>query len=332
MTLRSFLGKFAFLMLALAFAVPAQAQQPHRESLLNGMKVLMFPDATANKVWVRIRVNSGSAFDPAGKEGVMQMLAANFFPTDAAKEYFRDELGGGLEITANYDYIEVDASAKPENLTQMLETLGGGIANTVIDKDTTAKLRSDMLAKLKQLESDPNYVADRAAAKRLFGTFPYGRPVYGTEDSVKKIGPFDLEDAKNKFLTADNAAMTISGNFGPQRAMPAVKRYFGGWAKAGRHIPATFRQPEDPPAGLVMVASPVTGRFAVRFALRGTARSAGDMAAANVYARILEAKLKARLPAADSANVFARSDAFVLPGWVVVGFSGTTNDIGTGNG
>src|SRR6476469_6123075 len=122
---RLFSAKSAFLMLTLLAAVPALtlAQQPRKESLLNGLKVLMFPNNGADKVWVRIRVHSGSAFDPQGKEGLMQMLAANFFPTDAAKQYFRDELGGSLEITANYDYIEVDASSKPENLVPMLETV-----------------------------------------------------------------------------------------------------------------------------------------------------------------------------------------------------------------
>ena len=82
------------MMLLTALAVPAFAQQPRKESLLNGLKVLMFPDPSSDKVWVRIRINSGSAFDPQGKEGLMQLMAANFFPTDAAKEYFRDELGG----------------------------------------------------------------------------------------------------------------------------------------------------------------------------------------------------------------------------------------------
>jgi hypothetical protein len=277
-------------------------------------------------------VNSGSAFDPQGKEGLMAALANNLFPTDAAKEYFRDELGGSLEIRANYDYIEIGAWGKADSMIPMLETLGGAITNTVVDKETTAKLKTDLQAKIKQLDMDTNYVADNAAAKRLFGTFPYGRPVYGTEDSVKKIDFGDLIDAKQRFLTADNSTMTISGNFQSTRAIQAVKRYFGGWVKADKRVPATFRQPDDPPPGLMTVASPTAGEFAIRFAFRGTSRSAADMAAADIYARVIEVRLKARVPAEESANVFVRSDPFVLPGWIVIGFSGTKSDIGEGNG
>ena len=318
--------------LVLVVSTLAGAQQPKKESLLNGLKVVMFPDTASDKVVVRIRLHSGAAFDPQGKEGLMMALAYNLFPTDAAKEYFRDELGGSLAVRANYDYIEIGASAKADSMIPMLETLGSAITNTVVDKDTTAKLKTDLLAKVKQLDSDANYVADNAAAKRLFGTFPYGRPVYGTEDSIKKIDIGDLIDAKQRFLTADNSTMTISGNFQPARAMPAVKRYFGGWVKADKRVPSTFRQPQDPPPGLLTVQSPIAGQFAIRFALRGTSRSAADMAAADIYARILEARLKARVPAEDAANVFARSDAYVLPGWILIGLYGTRSDAGSGNG
>jgi hypothetical protein len=284
MRVRSIPSKFAFLMLVAMFAVPAFAQQPRKESLLNGLKVLMFPDPSSDKVWVRIRVNSGSAFDPQGKEGLMQILSANFFPTDTAKEYFRDELGGSLAITANYDYIEVDASSKPDDLVQMLETLSSGISNTGIDKDTTAKLKTDLTVKVKQLEADPNYVADRAAAKRLFGTFPYGRPIYGTEDSIKKIDVGDLLDAKQRFLTADNSTMAISGNFQPNRILPAVKRYFGGWTKADRHVPATFRQAEDPDTAQLTINIADVDTTYSRWARRAPGRADEGYAVARVAA------------------------------------------------
>src|SRR5690349_16152319 len=123
MRVRFFPHKFALLMLAALLPLSIPAQQPRKESLLNGLKVLMFADSSTDKVWVRIRIHSGSAFDPQGKEGLMTVLANNFFPTDAAKDYFRDELGGSLDIRANYDYIEIGASAKADSFIPMMETL-----------------------------------------------------------------------------------------------------------------------------------------------------------------------------------------------------------------
>jgi zinc protease len=305
---------------------------PRRETLLNGLNVLMFNDLKADKVAVKIRVHAGSAFDPQGKEGVMQLLADNVFPSETVREFFAEDLGGSLDVTTNYDYIQIDASSSPENVLSMLETLSTAISNPTIDKETTAKLKTALTARIKNLEADPNYVADQAASKRLFGSFPYGRPQYGTEDSVKRIDFADLIDAKQRFLTADNATIAISGNFDRSLVFKAIRRYFGGWLKSDKRVPSTFRQPDDPPAALLTLPSPNVDVAAIRFAARSVARSDRNLAAANLFTAIVEERLKSRVPSAFADKVFARNEAHVLPGWIVIGFSAGKNDIGSGNG
>ena len=81
--------------------VIAQSGPPKQEKLLNGLKVLMWNDAKADSVSVRVRVHSGSAFDPQGKEGVMQLLADSLFPNEAAREFFEEDLGGSLEVVTS---------------------------------------------------------------------------------------------------------------------------------------------------------------------------------------------------------------------------------------
>ena len=65
--------KFAFIA-AILIAQTAFSQMlpaPRQEKLLNGLKILMWSDKNADKVSVKIRIHSGSAFDPQGREGVM---------------------------------------------------------------------------------------------------------------------------------------------------------------------------------------------------------------------------------------------------------------------
>ncbi len=311
--------RFVVVATVLAGASYAQPGQPRQEKLLNGLKVVMWPDSSAGNVSIRIRVHAGAAFDPQGKEGVMKMLAENVFPTDAAREYFRDDLGGGLEVRTTYDYLEIRATGKPEAFLQMMETLAVAVANVNIDKETTAKLRTTLLESLKQLESDPAYVADRAISKRLFGTFPYGRPVFGTTASVSKIVFPDLIDAKQRFLTADNATVTVSGNFDRSIGFRAIRRLFGAWLKSDKRVPSTFRQPDPPPTGLQMVPSPSTEVSGLRFAAQGVARKDKDFAAANVFALILADRLKAKVPAEHANEVFVRCEARTLPGFFIIG-------------
>jgi len=327
----------AFILLLLfSLVAPAIFSQtlgaPKKESLLNGLKVLMWNDAKADNVVVKIRIHAGSAFDPQGKEGVMQLLADNIFPNEAAKDYFSEDLGGGLEIVTNYDFIQINASSKPEHFLTMLETLASAVADPNIDKETTAKLKTALLAKVKILELEPGYVADRAAAKRLFGTFPYGRPQYGTEASIKAIDFAYLIDAKDRFLSADNSTVAISGNYDRALGFRAIRRYFGAWLKSDKRVPSTFRQPEEPPTALLSVASPSSGKTAIRFAMRGLARSDKELMAAMIFTNILETRLKARVPAAHTGEIFVRNEYHTLPGMITIGFSADKGVFGASNG
>lgn len=326
------LAAFALVILTASPGVFAQsaAQQPRQERLLNGLKLLMWSDPSAPKVTVKIRIHAGSAFDPQGKEGVMRLLADNIFPTEAARDFFREDLEGSLEVTTNYDYIQIDATGKSDEFLNILSTLSAAVSNPVIDKPTTARLKEELLAKVKQMEGEPGYVADQAVAKRLFGTFPYGRPQNGTSESIGKIDFADLLDAKQRFLTADNATVAITGNYDKVLGYRAARRYFGPWLKSDRRIPSTFRQPDPPPTALLSVPSPKADVSEIRYAIRGTARSDKDFAASKVYAAIIESRLRSRVPSVNSDKVFARMTEHILPGVLTIGLSAFRNDSANG--
>ncbi len=278
----------AILVFSAAMSAFAQAplRAPKQEKLLNGLKVLMWSDAQADKVSVKIRIHAGSAFDPQGKEGAMQLLADDLFPNDASREFFAEDLGGGLEVVTTYDFIQINAWSKPESFLTMLETLAAAVSNPAIDKDTTAKLRTALFAKLKVSESDPGYVADQAVAKRLFGTFPYGRPQRGSTTSVQKIDFADLIYAKQRFLTSDNATIAITGNFERDLGYRAVRRYFGSWLKSDKRVPATFRQPDSPDTSPLRIELPNFDKNYTRTAITAPARPDKDYVGMLVLTKI----------------------------------------------
>ena len=314
-----------FTLLVFASGSFAQTPKPRQETLLNGLKLLMWRESTANKVTLKVRIHSGSSFDPQGREGVMKILAENIFPTPESRDFFKDDLGGSLEIVSNYDYIQINASSAPDQFLTLLETVGRAISTPVIDKETTAKLRARQLERVTQLEKDPAYVADVAAAKRLLGTFPYGRPSEGTLESVSRIDFADLIDAKQRFLTADNAIVALSGNFDPDLAYRAVRRTFGSWLKADKKVPSTFRQPDAPPTAAQVIDSPVPGSFEVRYIARGYSFNDKDFAASGVLARIIENRIKEKVPAEYRSGIRVRSEGRILPGFISVGLSGVAS-------
>lgn len=313
---------FALILLLVAAATFLAAQTtkqvaPRQEKLLNGLKIYLLSDPQAADVRVKIRVHSGAAFDPQSKEGTMQMLADNIFPNEAAKEFFTDDLGGSLEVVTNYDYIQINAAAKPEEFLTMLETLANAVSKPVIDKETTAKLRAARIEKIKQLEQNPVYVADQTVARQLFGTFPYGRAQSGTTESLQKIDFADLIFAKDRFFTADNATVIITGNFKTDLALRAARRYFGAWAKSDGKIPSTFRQPEAPNSKISLSKMTTDGKGELRYAFRGLARNDADFYASKVLTEILQNRVREK----EGANAVVEHNAQFLPGIVMLKLS-----------
>ena len=314
------------------FAIPAFTQQqgaPREEKLLNGLKLLFFRDPSASNVTVKIRVHSGTSFDPQGKEGAMSLLAENFFPTNVSREFYQEDLGGSFDLNANYDYIQINVSARKEDFLTLIESVSAAVANPTIDKETTAKLIAARLEKLKDLNADPVYIAQNTAGKQLFGTFTYGRPILGTADSVAQISFADLLDLDQRFVTSDNATVVISGNFDQALAYRAARRYFGSWLKSDRIIPSTFRQPDAPDTSMVKISSDAATRATTVFALRGLSRNDPAFAASTILGNVLEARLRENLT--GSGSVFVNNNAHTLPGSFVLGISGSMSEPVAGN-
>ncbi len=99
--------------------------------------------------------------------------------------FFEEDLGGSLEIINTHDYIQINATAEDEQILLLLQTMATALANPQIDKDTTGLVRAELIEKVGELEKDPEYIADQAIAERLYGDFPYGRPIYGTTETLK---------------------------------------------------------------------------------------------------------------------------------------------------
>jgi predicted Zn-dependent peptidase len=277
----------------------------------------MWSDPEATDVKVSIRIHSGSAFDPQGKEGVMKLLADNIFPTPESRSFFAEDLGGSVDVVTNYDYIQINATAKSSEFLTLLETLAQAVSTPTIDKETTTALKKSLADQILVLEKDPAYVADHAAAKRLFGTFPYGRHQTGTIESLQRIDFADLQFAQDRYFSADNVTVAISGNFSGDLGFRAARRYFGPWLKSDKKIPSTFRQPDEPDAKPLEIAMEGAGGR-TSFALRGLSRSDPDHTAAMVLENILRARANKSAP-----GLSIRHHPRILPGVVTVSGEGS---------
>ena len=299
-------------------AFPQAPTQPEREQLLNGLRLLFWLKPGTPEVILKLRINSGSAFDLAGKSGQMALLGDMLFPDAATVDYFTDEMGGKLDVNVTYDSTTITMVGKASELEQIVEVLRNALLSTQLTPEVVTRMRDARIKLLRDTSIVPAEVADRAILTRLYGDFPYGRPAAGSPEDVARVDRADLMMARDRFLNSNNATLVVIGGVTKQRAMKTVRQLLGPWRKSEQVVPTTFRQPNPPDARTLIVNVPGPG-VEIRLAVRGVSRSDTDFHTALVLAKVAQHRWQASAPELSKQPVFAKTDAHVLPGAFVMG-------------
>jgi zinc protease len=317
------LGAFAgtILLCITLVAQPLRAQtpaQPEREQLLNGLRLLFWLKPGDPEVILKLRINSGAAFDLSGKSGQMALLGDLLFPDPATVDFFTDEMGGKLDVSVTYDSLTITMVGKADQLENIVEVLRNALLATQLSAELVTKMRDARIKLLRDTSIVPAEVADRAIAVRLYGDFPYGRPAAGSPEDVARVDRADVMLAHERFLNSNNATLAVIGGVTKQRAMRTLRQLLGPWRKSEQIIPTTFRQPNPPDTRTLIVNVPGPS-VEVRLAARGVSRSDTDYQIAMVLARVAQYRWQAMTPELAKQPVFVRTDAYVLPGALVMG-------------
>jgi zinc protease len=292
--------------------------EPQREQLLNGLRLLLWPKPGSPEVLLKLRINSGAAFDLSGKSGQMALLGDLLFPDPATVEYFTGEMGGKLDVTVNYDSTTITMVGKVAEFEQIVEVLRNALLATQLTPDVVARMREARIKTLRDFAVAPPRVADRAIAARLFGDFPYGRSTGGTPEDLARVERADLMLARDRFLNSNNATLAIIGGVTRARALKTVRQLLGPWRKSENIVPTTFRQPKSPDTRTLLVNVPGPAAE-VRLALRGVSRTDPDFYPATLLARLAQHRWQGMTPELSKQPLFVRSDSYALPGAFVMG-------------
>ena len=317
-------SKVAFVVLVACLLTfrPVQAQttpEPEREQLLNGLRILLWQQPGNRDVFMALRIHSGAAFDIAGKAGEMAILGDILFPDPSTREYFTDEMAGRLDVNTDHDSITITLQGRADQFERIVEILRTALVTTQITPENVARIRDGRIKITKEMAVSPEVLADRAIAARLFGEFPYGRPPTGSAESLARVDRADLLLARERFLNANNATLSIVGGVARNRAIRTLRQLLGPWRKSEQIVPTTFRQPLAPDPRTLILNSPTDQSVQIRLATRGLARSDRDSYLAAILGIVARQRWEKLSPENARRPIFVRHEAHVLPGMFVMG-------------
>jgi predicted Zn-dependent peptidase len=248
---------------------------PRREQLLNGLRLLLLHRPNDPQVLLKMRINSGAAFDLAGKEGLTMLLSDALFADPETREFVTEELNGRLEVNTSYDNIEILLAGKTSDFERLVEILRDAVLQMRLAPEDVSRLRDERLKAAREISQKPAIVADQAIAERLYGSYPYGRRIAGTPESITRIERSDLILARERFLNPNNSTLVLIGGVEATRAMRVFRQFLGSWRKSDSIPPATFRQPDAPDARTLIVNHPGTNEVEVRLLLPRSCANVG---------------------------------------------------------
>jgi zinc protease len=312
--------------LAACLWLEAQSSEPRKVASVegiteyqfdNGLRALLFPDASQSKVTVNMTVLVGSRQEGYGETGMAHLLEHMVFKgtprhpkiPKALQEHGAQFNGSTSDDRVNY--FETLA-ATDENLDFALDLEADRMVNSYIKKEDLDSEMTVVRNEFERGENSPSAVLNQRIAAAAYDWHNYGKSTIGNRTDIERVPIDNLRAFYKKYYQPDNIVLIVAGKFEEAKALALVGKYFGPIPRPERKLPATYTE-EPPQDGERSVTLRRVGDVsAVGVAWHIPAAAHPDAAALEVLAGILRTQPSGRLykalvetKKASSASAFA---------------------------
>jgi zinc protease len=275
---------------------------PHEKRRLgNGLTLHLVPRGPLPLVAVRLVVRGGSVGDPAGKAGVADFASRLFRRGAGGKRADEiseavDFVGAALGGYANEENVVVSLSCPSKHLEPMLELMGTIFHSPEFPESEIELSRRRTLAQLQNELDDPGALAERAWARAMWGSHPYGHESIGAKRSIEAMQRSDLVEFHQTRLGPSLAHLYVVGDIDVDRITTITERIFGSWRGGPELAPRVpdWNGPEQ--AGqVIIVDKPEQTQVQMRIGAKGVKRGHPDHFALTTMNAVLGGGFTSRL-------------------------------------
>ncbi len=180
-------------------------------------KVLIETSHDLPLVSISVGSKSGSIFDPEGLEGLtrlsgrlMRRTAAGRDPQDIDAQI--DALGASLSVDVSPSAAALQGTVIRRSLEPFVSLVADVFARPGLAEDELGRLRRETEADLVEALDDDRGLARRWFRKKMFDGHPYGRPVSGVSESLKRITQSDVAACARRLGERDGLFIAFSGD------------------------------------------------------------------------------------------------------------------------
>jgi zinc protease len=186
-------------------------------SLPNRTVILHSEDHSLPFVTLQLLINAGSRKDPVGEEGLSRLTAKGLLMgtakhTLASLNEELDFMGASLDTSSSRDYSTLSLRVLKKDLNKGLALFVEVLTQPSFPEEEIKREVEKTLAIIQSEEDQPEVVAEKEFQKSLFLTDPYGQPVIGTKESLKRITREAVSRFYKTYYHPNNYILAIVGD------------------------------------------------------------------------------------------------------------------------
>ena len=218
---RSVAGALTVALLLAASTIRAASIASHKAfqfALQNGMQVVVIPDHRAPVVTQMIWFRVGAADDPPGLGGLAHFFEHMMFrgTKSAPGEQYAQTIarnGGEDNAFTTHDYTCFYEQIAKDRLKLAMSLEADRMANLDLSDPNVNTERQIVLEERRMsIENNPQALMEEQMEAALHLSHPYGRPVIGWPEEVKRIGRIEAQAFYDHHYSPNNAILIIAGD------------------------------------------------------------------------------------------------------------------------
>jgi zinc protease len=243
--------------------------QVARETLANGLRVVVVRDPLAPVVATSVNYLVGSDEAPAGFPGTAHAQEHMMFrgsPGLSADQLadIGSVMGGNFNANTRESVTQYLFTVPAEDLDVALHIEANRMAGALDSAGEWKQERGAIEQEVAQDLSNPDYVLYEKMRAQMFAGTPYAHDALGTRPSFDATTAQMLQHFYDTWYAPNNAILVIAGDVDPKSTLLEVKRLFGDirpkklparpQVRLGPPRAATFTLSTDQPNGMAMIA------------------------------------------------------------------------------
>ena len=196
-----------------------------------GIEVIFDKLESISTCSVGVFVKTGSRDESDTEEGISHVLEHMIFKGTPTRSYFEiseeiDYLGANVNAHTTKEETVFYINALTQFLGKSVDILFDIVTNSTIDEKELEKEKDVIVEEIKMYKDSPDdLVFEMNYADSINGQ--YGKPIIGTEASVKGFTADEIRKYYKERYTKDNILIVVSGNFDKEEILQKIDEYFG---------------------------------------------------------------------------------------------------------